>query len=92
MLIALDYDGTYTASPWLWRRFISDAKEGGHEVVCVTMRFDSDAERIPDMDARVFGRVIYTGRKAKHQFLSDMGISPQIWIDDNPQWIYADAI
>jgi hypothetical protein len=85
MLIALDYDGTYTADPELWDAFILDARKRNHTVVIATMRFDSEPIHIPDV------RVIYTGRRAKREFLDALGLRPQVWIDDTPDWILMGA-
>lgn len=38
MIIALDYDGTYTADPALWDQFILLAIKNNHYVVCCTLR------------------------------------------------------
>ncbi len=90
MLIALDYDGTYTADPELWLDFIKRAQSRGHTVICVTMRHDHEAL---DMCLRLQGRVevICSARQAKQLFLKDQGIYPDIWIDDNPKWLFEDA-
>ena len=80
MLIALDYDGTYTADPELWDLFISAARQRGHEVKIVTMRFPSEPiENAPC-------EVIYTSRKAKYG-----AIPAQIYIDDTPQFLFQDG-
>ena len=80
MIIALDYDQTYTADPVLWDRFINAAQSQGHDVQIVTMRYPH--EPIPDLGLTV----VYTGRQAKSRhFKAD------IWIDDSPGWIFQDA-
>lgn len=88
MIIALDYDNTYTADQQLWNNFILDAQHRGHVVICVTMRR-------PDEPVTVSWKhsmpVYYTSRKAKKKFIEDLGITPAIWIDDSPLWILADA-
>lgn len=92
MLIALDYDGTYTRDMALWDRFIDDAIRNRHKVICVTMRFDNDIEAPPVMST--IGKkcdVVFTGRNAKKDFLDKIGVFPDIWIDDNPMWIYTDG-
>ena len=80
MLIALDYDGTYTADPSLWDEFIRSAQARGHTVKIVTMRHPSEAIVNPPVE------VIYTSRNAKSAYLK-----PDIWIDDSPHWIYQDS-
>lgn len=90
MLIALDYDGTYTADPDLWLDFIKRAQSRGHTVICVTMRHDHETL---DMCLRLQDRVevICSARQAKQLFLNELGIYPDIWIDDNPKWLFEDA-
>ena len=93
MIIALDYDGTYTRDPILWDQFIQNAQASGHEVVLATMRYENGIEDIEVK--RIFEpldvQMIFTGRQAKHNFLAQMGVFPKIWIDDNPAWIYQNA-
>lgn len=84
MIIALDYDGTYTKDPAMWRKVIAIATEAGHRVVCVTSRWKEEAIEMPC-------EVIYTGRLAKARVAADAGIDVDIWIDDNPFFIMAGA-
>lgn len=81
MLIALDYDKTYTADPALWDDFIQSAQDRGHVVKIVTMRRPDEAiiECLVD--------VVYTSRKAKATI-----VNADIWIDDNPVWVYQDSL
>lgn len=81
MLIALDYDKTYTEDRTLWDDFIKAAKKRGHVVKIVTMR--SVDEPVTDVPVGV----IYTNRKAKASF-----VAADIWIDDSPAWIYQDSL
>jgi hypothetical protein len=87
MRIALDYDGTYTADPVMWDQFCDAAHAKGHEVVMVTMRHPS--EGLPE--APGVNSMIYTSRKAKRPFMEALGIPVDIWIDDQPHWIYQDS-
>lgn len=85
MLFALDYDGTYTAAPALWDGFVALAKEHGHEVVCVTMRYpQEEAITMPC-------EVVYTSRGAKLTHMAALGRLPGVWIDDKPHWIFTGA-
>lgn len=84
MLIALDYDGTYTADTGLWDRFIDLARSRMHEVWIVTARYDTEPVRLGTM----VDRIVYTGREAKRQFLrAKFDADPQIWIDDMPEFV-----
>jgi hypothetical protein len=87
MLIALDYDGTYTADPALWDDFILKARLRYHQVHIVTMRSPSEPVRL---GARVDG-IHYTDRKAKRPFMQARGLAVAIWIDDMPDFIVGDA-
>jgi hydroxymethylpyrimidine pyrophosphatase-like HAD family hydrolase len=90
MLIALDYDGTYTADPELWQQFIQQAVARGHEVLCVTMRHEHEgADMCQKLRERA--KVIFTGRRAKAAAMGELNVRPSIWIDDNPHWIFQDA-
>jgi hypothetical protein len=84
MLIALDHDGTYTADPLMWDALIFAALNRGHQVVCVTMRYPHEQVALPC-------EVIYTSRKAKAAHMATLGLAPDVWIDDKPQWIFQDS-
>lgn len=84
MLISLDYDATYTRDPALWDAFVASATDAGHQVVCLTMRYPHEAVEMPCP-------VIYTSRKAKKPHAEDLGLAVDVWIDDTPGWIFADA-
>lgn len=90
MLIALDYDGTYTADPELWLAFVRTAHASGHRVICATMRTPSE---VADMDPRLLAsvEVVCTHRQAKVTALRDRGVAPDVWIDDSPHWLLNDA-
>jgi hypothetical protein len=80
MVIALDYDGTFTADPALWNDFIRLALCQGHEVKIVTMRYPHETVEGAPVD------VVYTSRKAKKA-----AFAADIWIDDAPHWVYMDS-
>lgn len=87
MIIALDYDGTFTVNPSLWAKFVHDCKICNYEVICITMR-NSLTELI---DIYVPMKVYYTNRQAKMDYCKANNIKVDIWIDDNPGWIFDDA-
>lgn len=84
MLIALDYDGTYTADSALWDAFVKTANIMGHRVVCFTMRHSSERIEMPCP-------VIYTGRKAKAKFAAENGYKVDVWVDNDPLFLIEDA-
>lgn len=91
MLIALDYDGTYTADPELMLGFVKSAKNRGHEVVCVTMRHPHELDHVcPLLKSEV--EVICTARRAKRTHMAMIDRAPAVWVDDNPTWIIYDSL
>lgn len=88
MIIALDYDKTYTADPQLWNKFIEDAKKSGHKIICLTMRKYPD-EQIKNMPVST---IHYTDRQAKKTWADENGIIVDIWIDDKPAWLFEDVV
>lgn len=95
MIIALDYDGTYTADPDLWNAFINKALDNKHRVIVVTMRTVEEGALIDPRLSKGFGdrvQIFCTARKAKKKFMRLQGIEPNIWIDDQPDWLYEDSL
>ncbi len=91
MLIAIDYDGTYTADKVLWNVFIEQSILHGHSIIVATMRYGCEGECVMDDLQTKVDQIIFTSRAAKKPYLEAMGISPDIWIDDIPEFILTDA-
>lgn len=81
MKIALDYDGTYTRDPEFWNHVIGFAKSRGHQVYCVTARRPDEVMQMPC-------QIIFSSRRAKTTAVREAGLVIDIWIDDNPQFIF----
>lgn len=91
MLLALDYDDTYTRDPMFWDAVIELATVCGHSVICATMRHEHEgADVVRDLGGKV-EQIIFTGRKAKHGAVHAAGFMPSVWIDDTPSFIHQDA-
>ena len=91
MMLALDYDETYTEDPEFWDLVIALAVTRGHSVICATMRHEHEGEDIVSALGHKVEKIIFTGRKAKHQFVQNAGYYPSVWIDDSPHWLYQDS-
>ena len=78
MIIALDYDRTYTKDRDLFEKFANDAVSRGHKVFIVTKRYEH--EKIENTDIPI----IYCNRKAKASVVNEKNIKIDIWIDDDP--------
>lgn len=86
MIVALDYDETYTRDPMTWRRVVRTLKDAGHTVHVVTMRHEHEVSSICPL-LRSMVSIIPTGRQAKRPHCEKMGIMIDIWIDDSPHWV-----
>jgi hydroxymethylpyrimidine pyrophosphatase-like HAD family hydrolase len=88
MNIALDFDETYTLSPFFWDEFIQLTKAHGHKVVVVTIRHEYwDAHPYLD-DLKDNGlQVVFTDGRAKKPFCEELGINIDVWTDDRPDYI-----
>ena len=82
-IIAIDFDGTYSADPELFDVFIAKAKNHGHSVFCVTFR---DAEKHGRVDIPGV-EVFYTSGILKAEYMASVDLIPDIWIDDMPHLI-----
>ncbi len=85
--IAIDYDGTWTTDRELWSSFTRYAISRGNQVLIATGREKQD--RIdPPVTPSI--PIRYTSGMAKSDFLKNLGIHPDIWIDDKPALICRD--
>jgi hypothetical protein len=93
LIIALDFDDTYTANEKLWQAFILlCAYNKNIEVILCTYRHpveDYDP-RFDDLK-RLGVQCYFTDGKAKKLFLEERGVSVNIWIDDRPKTVYEDS-
>lgn len=88
MRIALDYDGTYTADPGFWDKFIALCKEGGHEIFILTKRgVNNQGESAPVNGVKTY----YSNRRAKARWAEENGVPVTIWIDDAPGNLFVDG-
>ena len=90
MLICIDYDETYTADVPMWNSIIQVMQRNGHEVICCTMRYPAEGNEV----AKSIGQhcvCYFSCRRAKMEYLAEMNICPDIWIDDKPAWLFTDG-
>jgi hypothetical protein len=89
VILALDYDDTFTADPILWEHFINKVKERGHSVTFVTSRGyhhsnDYNADIKQDAKRLNIDIVFCFGESKAAKFKAD------VWIDDTPLAIPTD--
>jgi len=91
MIIALDYDLTFTEDPAGWLTCATHMRLRGHKIYGVTMRYPEEASGMSAMFNAACDEILFTGRKAKQPFMAERGIHVNVWIDDSPHWILGDA-
>ncbi len=91
MLIAIDYDDTFTADPMVWRKVITILQMSGHEVICVSSRFDT-FENKREIVAATGLKVVLCGHNAKIDIVRKAGLLVDIWIDDQPYMINPEGV
>jgi hypothetical protein len=83
MLIAIDYDDTYTRDPEWWSAVIGFGVKRGHRFVCVTGRNEPpDPIREPPLPSGV--PVVCSAGKLKDPAARRAGFHVDVWIDDMP--------
>ena len=90
MIIAIDYDNTYTAAPDLWNQTIKLFQDAGHTIICVTARDDTPVMAQPVLDS--IGKlvpVIFANGRWKRDVAKRNGYKVDVWIDDMPEMIAA---
>ena len=87
LTFALDYHNTYSADPKFWNVFIELVRLRKDKLYCVTHHTgEKQNQDLLDSIGKVIGKenVIFTMGKAKMDFVKQMGINIDIWIDNNP--------
>lgn len=88
MIIALDYDGTFSRDPELWRDFIYRARRVGHQVIMVTQRTEECKPFLIDK-IQIPLHIICCSGCSKVKATIEAGYMVDVWIDDNPYGILA---
>ena len=97
MIIAIDFDGTWTEAPFLWSSFVELCVSQGHKAIIATARKESDpvykksqwdgpADILCTESGRILD-VVYCGNSLKKDECLRQGFKVDIWIDDNPGMI-----
>jgi hypothetical protein len=84
----LDWDGTFTEDPDLWRVFVSIAKQRGHMVTIVTARTGDKSDDVR-AEAKSLGiDAIFTSGQPKIEAADKAGLLVNVWIDDMPGLLF----
>lgn len=87
MLLALDFDGTYTAHPEAWSLCLRAWRLCGVQVITVTARRDTLENRQAMQSAGVDWPIIFAYDQPKKLAAIEAGYAVDVWIDDNPHGI-----
>lgn len=92
LLIAIDFDDTFTADPDLFSRMIRIAVNRGHRVICVTSRRDSEENSNDIMNLFekyqiLKTQIIFCNMGSKLWTMEQLKFKVDIWIDDAPHSI-----
>lgn len=88
MILAIDYDSTYTLDSNFWDHIISLFLERGHTVICVTGRSKDGVMDQPVLNS--IGKlvpVIFAGPDWKRDATLKRGYKVDVWVDDMPEMI-----
>ena len=91
--VSIDFDGTFSADPPMWAKFIQSCIDAGNRVLMITRREDTPenheyvSKTLGDAEA-LLDRVIFCGLgKSKSQAADEAGVSVDVWIDDVPSTV-----
>lgn len=92
LLIAIDYDDTFTADPEFFSKLMLNATSRGHRVICVTCRRDSEenAEEMMEIFEKyelLKIQIIFCNMGSKLWTMEQLKFKVDIWIDDGPHSI-----
>ena len=88
MLVALDYDDTFARDPIGWYHAMSRLRFGSnHTIIGATMRYEREGTDFHDAYREICDTIYFTNRNPKRAFLADLGVFPDVWIDDTPEFI-----
>lgn len=91
MIIAIDFDKTWTADPELWRMFVTSARKRGHNCIIATGR-KACSEDMKKYNLHYNIEVIYCGGEYKEKVCRREGWKVDVWIDDMPSMIQESLI
>lgn len=88
LICAIDFDGTYTADPELFKAFVGLLKARGHIPIMVTGRpAEYGMDEAPKALVGDLMPIIFAGGEWKIDAAKAAGYEVDIWVDDLPQFI-----
>ncbi len=89
MIIAIDYDNTFTRDPDFWSRFVVSGRAADHTFVMVTGRVAAGlmGREVLEATRALALPVVFAGSQWKRDAARDRGWLPDVWIDDSPEYV-----
>lgn len=88
--IAIDWDGTFTEDPDLWRMFIREVSRK-NKMRCFFVTARNFSEEVQKEADELGIEAIYTDGKPKMKFCEEASADIHIWIDDMPELLFSEA-
>lgn len=94
MIVAIDYDDTFTLDGKMWSSVVREIKAAGHDIFMVTARRNTN-ENVDQINSHLDCwdcqmPIILTEGRAKRPTMEGRGIKVDVWIDDHPEGIAND--
>ena len=86
MIVAFDYDATYTLDPILWDEIIKLMLKVNHTVICVTARPEIMGQEVLDSIGQLVP-VLFAGGEWKREYALKHGYHVDVWIEDSPEYV-----
>lgn len=86
MIIAVDYDSTYSADPETFDQVIKVFQAAGHTVICVTARPETMGQSVLNSIGKLVP-VVFAGADWKREAAERRGYKVNVWIDDVPEMV-----
>jgi hypothetical protein len=88
LIVAIDFDSTFSADPELFRAFVGLLKARGHTPIMVTGRPEKyGMDEAPKALVGDLMPIIFAGGEWKADVARVRGYEVDIWVDDNPTYI-----
>lgn len=89
MILAIDFDETWTQDPEAWEETVIFFKRRGHTVILVTNRPDHPLfrEDVEVMAGPYVDALVFAGQHPKEKAAKQRGYDVDVWIDDSPNTV-----
>lgn len=86
MIIAIDFDKTFSAKPKLFRAIVTMMYHHGVQPIMVTQRceqYRAEIQEVTELTDKELP-IVFASGKTKKEAAKEAGYDVDIWVDDNP--------